>query len=232
MKMSEFQPITQWNADDRPREKMIRLGPSALSHAELLAILINTGTARHSALDLGRAVLKAGRDNLLELGRLSLSDLSAIHGIGQKKAVTLMAALELGRRRQGAEGPERPQISSSRDIFRLLNPFFLDKSAEEFVVVYLNQAHRVLHTEALSKGGLTATVVDPRLIFRRALEVKGTCRIALAHNHPSGQLQPSEADRQLTQRVRDSGLLLDIRLLDHLILAENRYYSFADEGLL
>jgi len=230
--MSTFTSIRQWSAEDRPREKMAQKGPAALSTAELVAILVNTGTAQKSAMDIAREILSAAQDNLLELGKLSLADLQKIKGVGEKKAITLMAALELGKRRQMAAAVERPQIGSSRDMFHLLNPYFLDKTTEEFYVVFLNQGHRVLGIEGISRGGMTATVVDPRVIFRKALELNGTSRLILAHNHPSGNLQPSEADRQLTQRILESGKLLEIKLLDHLIVAENRYYSFADEGLL
>lgn len=230
--MSDFKSIRQWSAEDRPREKMMLKGPAALSNAELLAILVNTGTARKSALDIARDLLLAAQDNLLELGKLSMADFRKVKGVGEQKAITLMAALELGKRRQLATAKEKPQIGSSRDMFQLLNPYFLDKTTEEFYVVFLSQSHRVLGVEPISKGGMTATVVDPRVIFRKALEMNGTARLILAHNHPSGNLQPSEADKQLTQRILESGRLLEIKLLDHLIVAENRYYSFADEGLL
>ncbi len=230
--MSDYKSIRQWSAEDRPREKMIQKGPDSLSHAELLAILLNTGTAQKSALDIARDLLFSAQDNLLELGKLSLADFRKIKGIGEKKAITLLAALELGKRRQLAAAMEKPKIGNSRDMFQLLNPYFLDKTTEEFYVVFLNQGHRVLGVENISRGGMTATVVDPRVVFRKALEMNGTSRVILAHNHPSGNLQPSEADKQLTQRILESGRLLEIKLLDHLILAENRYYSFADEGLL
>jgi DNA repair protein RadC len=230
--MNDFKSIKSWIAEDRPREKLVQKGPSALTNAELLAILLNTGTTQKSAIDIAKEIMSLGNDNLLELGKLSVYDIQKIKGIGEKKAITVIAALELGKRRQLASALEKPKISTSRDIFNLLNSYFLDKAIEEFYVVFLNQGHRVLGIELISKGGMTSTVVDIRIIFKRALEVAGTARLVLAHNHPSGNLSPSEADRVLTQRIKDAGKLLDINVLDHVILAENGYYSFADEGIL
>ncbi len=230
--MEEYKSIKKWTLEDRPREKMIQKGAEALSNSELLAILINTGTKQKSALDIAKEILSIGNDNLLELGKLTLNDIKKIKGIGEKKAITILTALELGKRRQLASALEKPKITTSKDIFNLLNSYFLDKSAEEFYVVYLNQAHRVLSIELISKGGMTSTVVDPRIIFKKALEITGTSRLVLAHNHPSGNLTPSEADKVLTQRIKEGGKVLELTLLDHVILAENAYFSFADEGIL
>lgn len=230
--MNDFKSIKSWTAEDRPREKLVQKGPNALTNAELLAILLNTGTKQKSAIDIAKEIMSLGNDNLLELGKLTVNDIQKVKGIGEKKAITVIAALELGKRRQLASALEKPKISTSRDIFNLLNSYFLDKPIEEFYVVFLNQGHRVLGIELISKGGMTSTVVDIRIIFKRALEVAGTARLVLAHNHPSGNLSPSEADRVLTQRIKDAGKLLDINVLDHVILAENGYYSFADEGIL
>lgn len=230
--MNDFKSIKSWTAEDRPREKLVQKGPNALTNAELLAILLNTGTKQKSAIDIAKEIMSLGNDNLLELGKLTVNDIQKVKGIGEKKAITVIAALELGKRRQLASALEKPKISTSRDIFNLLNSYFLDKPIEEFYVVFLNQGHRVLGIDLISKGGMTSTVVDIRIIFKRALEVAGTARLVLAHNHPSGNLSPSEADRVLTQRIKDAGKLLDINVLDHVILAENGYYSFADEGIL
>ena len=230
--MNDFKSIKEWTPEDRPREKMIQKGPSALSNAELLAILINTGTAQRSALDIAKELLALGSDNLLELGKHTLLDIKKIKGLGEKKAVTVMAALELGKRRQLASAREIPIVKQSKDIFNHLIPYFMDKTSEEFYAVFISQSGAVLHIEQISKGGMTATVVDPRVLFRKALSISGVCRLIVAHNHPSGNLNPSEADKQLTQKLKEAGRLLQITLLDHIIVAENKFFSFADEGLL
>lgn len=230
--MNEFKSIKEWTPEDRPREKLAQKGPSALSNAELLAILINTGTPQRSALDIARELLSLSSDNLLELGKHSLQDIKKVKGLGEKKAVTLIAALELGKRRQLASAREIPVIKHSKDIFSLLIPYFMDKTTEEFYAVFLSQAGAVIHVEQISKGGMTSTVVDPRVVFRKALSLSGVSRLIVAHNHPSGNLTPSEADKHLTQKLKEAGKLLEIALLDHIIIAENKFYSFADEGIL
>ena len=224
--------IKLWAPEDRPREKLAKRGAQSLSNIELLAILINTGTHQNSALDISGYLMEKSKHNLLELGKLSFAELKKIKGIGEQKAITLMASLELGKRRQIEHGLERPVISNSADAFHLINPNFIDKSAEEFHVAYLNAGNRLVNIECISNGGLTATVVDCRIIFKKALEASGVTQLIVAHNHPSGNLKPSEADKRLTEKLKKGGDLLDLKLLDHLIVSSNRYFSFADEGLL
>ena len=230
--MHEYTSIKNWASEDRPREKLIQKGPESLSNAELLAILINTGTANKSAIDIAKDILEKSQQNLLEMGKLSLTDIKKIKGIGEKKAATLMASLELGKRRQVALALERPKILSSTDSFNLLSPYLLDKHVEEFFVVYLNAGNFLVSIEPISNGGLTSTVVDSRIIFKKALELSGVTQLIVAHNHPSGNLTPSEPDKRLTEKIKEGGKLLDLKLLDHLILASNQFFSFADNGLL
>jgi DNA repair protein RadC len=230
--MQKFTSIKNWASEDRPREKLLQKGPESLSNAELLAILINTGTANKSAIDIAKDILEMSHQNLLEMGRLSLSDIKHIKGIGEKKAVTLMASLELGKRRQLASALERPKILSSTDSFNLLSPYLLDKTVEEFYVIFMNAGNYLITIEPISHGGITATVVDARIIFKKALEYAGVTQLIVAHNHPSGNLHPSETDKRLTEKIKEGGKLLDIRLLDHLIIASNSFYSFSDNGLL
>ncbi|HNB82792.1 MAG TPA: DNA repair protein RadC, partial [Chitinophagaceae bacterium] len=170
--------------------------------------------------------------NLMELGKMNFNDLKQFKGLGEKKAITLLAAMELGRRRQMEPALERPRVHSSQDSFRILQPYFLDEVTEMFYVLFLNAGNRLVHVEAISKGGLTATVVDSRIVFRRALELGGITQLIISHNHPSGNLNPSEMDKRLTQKIKDGGALLDLALLDHLIIYGNQYFSFRDEGLL
>ena len=230
--MQKFTSIKNWASEDRPREKLLQKGPESLSNAELLAILINTGTANKSAIDIAKDILEKSHQNLLELGRLSLTDIKHIKGIGEKKAVTLMASLELCKRRQLASALERPKILSSTDSFNLLSPYLLDKTVEEFYVIFMNAGNYLITIEPISNGGITATVVDARIIFKKALEYAGVTQLIVAHNHPSGNLIPSETDKRLTEKIKEGGKLLDIRLLDHLIIASNSFYSFSDNGLL
>jgi DNA repair protein RadC len=230
--MQKFTSIKNWASEDRPREKLLQKGPESLSNAELLAILINTGTANKSAIDIAKDILEKSHQNLLEMGRLSLSDIKHIKGIGEKKAVTLMASLELGKRRQLASALERPKILSSTDSFNLLSPYLLDKTVEEFYVIFMNAGNYLITIEPISHGGITATVVDARIIFKKALGYAGVTQLIVAHNHPSGNLHPSETDKRLTEKIKEGGKLLDIRLLDHLIIASNSFYSFSDNGLL
>ena len=230
--MQKFTSIKNWASEDRPREKLLQKGPESLSNAELLAILINTGTANKSAIDIAKDILEKSHQNLLELGRLSLTDIKHIKGIGEKKAVTLMASIELGKRRQLASALERPKILSSTDSFNLLSPYLLDKTVEEFYVIFMNAGNYLITIEPISNGGITATVVDARIIFKKALEYAGVTQLIVAHNHPSGNLIPSETDKRLTEKIKEGGKLLDIRLLDHLIIASNSFYSFSDNGLL
>jgi len=222
-------PIQQWAKVDRPREKMLLKGRLALSDAELLAVLLGSGTAQLSAVDLARQVLSRCNNNLDELAKLSIAELTKIKGIGDAKAVALVSALELGRRRTNADAPKRFIIRSSNDVYEHVKPYLLDLAHEEFWVLFLNRANAVLKTSKISSGGMTGTIVDPRLLFREALENLANS-IILVHNHPSGTLKPSEADETLTKKIMEAGKFLDIQVLDHLIFTDNGFYSFADHG--
>lgn len=206
-------------------------GPGALSNSELLAILINNGTKNKSAIDLAKEILKQGKDNLNELGRLSVKDFQKVKGIGVAKAVSIAAALEIGRRRQGAEALEKPIMNTSRTIALYLQSILQDEIKEVFVVLFLNAANKINGYHIISTGGITGTVADPRLIIKKALEENAT-RIVLSHNHPSGSTKPSEADISLTKKIKEASKLMDIMVLDHIIIGNDKYYSFADEGLM
>jgi DNA repair protein RadC len=221
-----------WANDEKPREKMMEKGADALTNAELLAILINTGTRDRSALDIAKDLMHVASQNLTELSRLKLYEIRKIKGIGNQKAITLLASLELGKRRQMATALERPHISNSRDSFNLLQVLLADKTTEEFYALFLNAANKLLAIESISNGGITSTVVDCRVLFKKALAVEGTTQLIVAHNHPSGNLSPSEQDKRLTEKILEGGKLLDIRLLDHIIVAANQYFSFSDNGLI
>ncbi|MGQ9620156.1 MAG: RadC family protein [Bacteroidales bacterium] len=223
--------ITDWAVEDRPREKLYKKGPSALSDAELLGILIGSGTKQRSAVDLGRELLAIAGNNLNNLGKLSIPDIKKIHGIGTARAVAIAAALELGRRRKMAEVPTGAQIKSSKDVFELTSPLLADLQHEEFWILFLNRANRVIHRMKLSQGGISGTVTDVRIIMKKALEYLAS-GIIVCHNHPSGNLTPSDADTRITRKIKEAGALMDIQLLDHLIISEKEYYSFADNGLL
>jgi DNA repair protein RadC len=230
--MDDFKSIKNWAIDERPVEKLVSKGSDALTNAELLTILINTGTRNRSALDIAKDLLEKGNQSLLELSKLSLADFKKIKGIGEKKAVTIIAALELGKRRQLSQALERPSISNSKSAYEILVTYFLDIVVEQFYVIYLSNNNAVLSVEKMSEGGMTATMVDARVIFKRALEITGATKIVLAHNHPSGNLTPSQADKLLTQRMKEAGKFLEFELLDHVIVGHNQYFSFADEGLI
>jgi DNA repair protein RadC len=223
--------IKNWAADDRPREKLILKGAAALSNSELLAILLNNGSKNRSALDLAKEILKMGRDNLNELGKLSLTDLKQVPGIGIAKSVSIAAALELGRRRHASAALEKPVIRTSSNIAQYLQATIKDFSYEVFAVVFLNRANKINHFEIISKGGISGTVADPRIILKKALEEDATA-IVLCHNHPSGNLQPSRADEELTKKIKEAAAFFDIKILDHIIVSEEGYYSFADDGML
>jgi DNA repair protein RadC len=228
---SNINSIKNWAIDDRPREKLLSKSPESLSDSELLAILIGNGTRQKSAVDLAREVLLLGKNNLNELGRLSLKELQKVKGIGEAKAITISAALELGRRRQGALLLDKPVIKESRDIASFLQTRFRDLAYEVFAVIFLNRANRINHFEVVSQGGITGTVADPRIIMKKALEQEAVS-IILCHNHPSGSLRPSRADEELTQKIKEAARYFDIKVIDHIIVSERGYYSFADEGLL
>jgi DNA repair protein RadC len=226
-----YRAITAWAEEDRPREKMLLKGKSALSDAELLAILIGSGTVGQSAVTLAQDILSSVDRNLHELGKRSIPELQRFKGIGEAKAITIAAALELGRRRQLSDLRERPRITGSRDAFHAMAPLLTDLHHEEFWLLLLNKANEVFARERLSTGGMAGTVVDVKLLFKTAFDARAAAAIAV-HNHPSGNLQPSQADIELTRRLRKAGELLDLPLLDHLIVSERGYYSFADEGML
>lgn len=223
--------IKNWAVDDRPREKLLTKGAAVLSDSELLAILINNGHKEKSAVELAKEILKLGGDNLNELGKLSLKELQKIKGIGEAKAITIAAALELGRRRHASLALEKTVIKTSADIAQYLRAIIKDFSYEVFAVLFLNKANKINHFEIISRGGLTGTVADPRVIFKIALEQEATS-IVLCHNHPSGNLRPSKADEELTQKIKIAAKYLDIVVMDHLIVSEDGYYSFSDGGLL
>lgn len=223
--------IKNWAEGDRPREKLLQKGREFLSNAELLAILIGSGSRNESAVELCQKILGKAGNNLNELGRLTVKDLMMNKGIGEAKALTIVAALELGRRRRGEEALEKKKISSSSSVFELMQPVIGELPHEEFHVIYLNNSNKVIDRYPLSKGGITGTLVDIRLAFKQALHLGATGTI-LVHNHPSGNLNPSAADKQLTQKFKTAGESLDIKVLDHIIITEKSYYSFADEGLL
>ncbi len=223
--------IKRWAKDDRPREKLRFRGARQLSDSELLAILIRNGTPQRSALDLARQVLSLGRNSLSTLGKLDLGELMKVKGIGEAKAITISAALELGRRRESGTPSEIPVVRSSSGIAGHIRGLLRDLQHEVFGVVFLNRAHRIKHCEVISMGGITGTVADPRVIFRKAINENAVALI-LFHNHPSGSLRPSRADEELTAKIVGAAKLFDIRILDHIIVGEEGYFSFADEGML
>ena len=223
--------IKDWAKDDRPREKLLSKTPMALSDSELLAILINNGNKEKSAVALAQEVLQLGKNNLNELGRLSIKDFMGIKGIGEAKAIAIAAALELGRRRQAAAFLEKPQVKSSADIALYLQTLLADYQHEVFAVVFLNRANKIKHFEIVSEGGITGTVADPRIILKKALQ-EDAVSIVLCHNHPSGNLRPSRADEELTNKIKEAARFLDIKVLDHIIVSNEGFYSFADEGIL
>lgn len=224
-------PITHWSEDDKPREKLMLKGKSALSDAELVAILIGSGSRNESAVALSKRILASVNNNLSSLGKQSLAQLMEFKGIGEAKAITIAAALELGRRRKEENPLELVKVTSSKVMYQEMYPIIGELAHEEFWVVYLNNANKIIFKAQLSKGGITGTVVDVRLVFKIALE-QNAVAIVLAHNHPSGKLQASEADIQVTKRIKNAGLQLDISVLDHIIVTEHSYFSFADEGIL
>ncbi|MEP6712592.1 MAG: DNA repair protein RadC [Ferruginibacter sp.] len=223
--------IKTWAADDRPREKMLAKGAAALSNSELLGILINNGNKEKSAVDIAKDILKLGLNNLNELGKLSLMDLQKIKGIGVAKAITITAALELGKRRHTTDILDKKTVSTSREIADYLKHALKDYSYEVFAVVFLNRANKIKSFQIISNGGLTGTVADPRIILKKAIEEEATS-IVLSHNHPSGNLRPSRADEDITFKIKQAASYLDIKVIDHIIVSEEGYFSFADEGML
>jgi DNA repair protein RadC len=222
--------IRSWAEDDRPREKLLLKGKSASSDAELIAILIGSGNTEETAVDLSKRILQSLNNNLSELGKLTVKDLMQFKGIGEAKAISIIAALELGRRRKDADPEKRVKITDSRSAFDTIYPHLGDLNHEEFWVIFLNRANAVIGKQNISKGGVSGTVVDPKVVFKMAVQFPAS-GIILAHNHPSGNLKPSQADHQLTRKLKEAGKALDIPVLDHLIIGERDYFSFVDEGV-
>ena len=233
MKIDDSKPlnIKDWNPEDRPREKLLLKGTSALTEAELIAILIGSGTAKTSAVELAKKILLMGNNSLNELARLTVKDLIKIKGIGEAKAITIVAALELGRRRKEHDPEEKPKINSSNDAFDLLKGDFMDLPHEEFWVLLLNRANRVVKKKRISEGGVSGTVADPKIIYKLALKDLAS-NVIVAHNHPSDNMMASQTDIDLTKKLKEAGRFLEIQLLDHLIISNQKYFSFADEGLI
>lgn len=223
--------IKQWAIDDRPREKLLLKGAQTLSDSELLAILIVNGHKGSSAIDLAKEVMKTGKDNLNELGKVNVRELTKIKGIGEAKAITIVAALELGRRRQANSYRQKEVFQRSEEVAQYLQTLLRDYRHEVFAVIFLNRANKVNHFQIISEGGMTGTVADPRVILKKALE-EDAVSLILCHNHPSGSLKPSRADEELTQKIKEAAKYFDIKVLDHVIVSEDGYYSFADEGIL
>jgi DNA repair protein RadC len=223
--------IKSWAEEDRPREKLLLSGKKSLTNAELIAILLGSGSRNETAVELARRMLSGSNQNLHELAKLGVKELSKFKGIGEAKAISIIAALELGRRQKASDLEVKPKITCSADIYILLQSSMEDLPTEVFRVIYLNRQNAVIKTKTVSEGGIAGTVVDPRIIFKEAIDVLAVS-IILAHNHPSGNLKPSQADITITKKMVEAGKLLDISVLDHLIIAETGYYSFADEGLL
>ncbi len=224
--------IKSWSEDDRPREKLILKGKAALSDAELLAILINSGTKKHSALDLAKLILQKANHDLNALSKLTLADLTVFDGIGEARAITILSALELGRRRKEQNSTAKPILITSKEAYQFMQAHLLDLVHEEFWVIFMGRGGRVLSVQQVSVGGINGTVADPRIIFKRALELAGCTGIILTHNHPSGNPKPSQEDIRLTKAMKAAGEFLQIFVLDHLIFCDEGYYSFADEATL
>lgn len=228
----QHQSIKEWSIDDRPREKMLAKGRQSLTDSELLAIIIGSGSVGESAVDLSKRILRDYNNNLNELGKITIKDLvKKYKGIGEAKAINIIAALELGRRRQDTDPLQRPTILSSKDSFNYLYPLVADLPHEEFWIVLCNRANKVIHSQSIGRGGVTSVVVDVKIVLKCALEHLATS-IVLCHNHPSGNLKPSNEDIKLTNKLKDACTVFDITVTDHLIIGDMKYYSFADEGIL
>jgi DNA repair protein RadC len=223
--------IKQWAKNDRPREKLLSHGPTHLSDSELLAILLHHGTRDKTAVDLAKQIMQLGKNNLNELGKLTVKELMKIKGIGEAKAITVAAALEIGRRRQAGSYLQKPIMSTSRDFANYLQVLFRDHNREIFAVAFLNQANKINHIEIISEGGITGTIADPRIILKKALE-ENAVSLVLCHNHPSGSLKPSRQDEEMTRKIKEAAKFFDIKVLDHIIVSDAGYFSFSDEGIL
>jgi DNA repair protein RadC len=228
----EFKPsIKEWDDADRPREKLLSKGKLALSDAELIAILLGSGNREESAVDLAKRILNSAGNNLIELSKMRVADLMKFKGIGEAKAISIVAATELGRRRRAEEVLQKKRISSSKDVFEVLQADLADSQYEEFWLLLLNRANRIIRKVKISDGGISDTVADPKRIFREALD--SMCSgIILCHNHPSGNIKPSTADRELTKKIVQGAKYFDISVLDHVIIGDEQFYSFADEGIM
>ena len=227
----EQQGIKYWAEDDRPREKLTLKGKTALSDAELLAIIIGSGTRNKSAVELSKEILSSFGNNLSEFSRVQISDLLKFNGIGEAKAINIIAALELGRRRQGSETPSKLKVVGAAMVYQHLKPFLGDLNHEEFYLIMLNHANEIIHTKQVSKGGMSSTIVDGKIIFNMALTFQASA-IIVSHNHPSGNLNPSSQDLKLTKSLTEFGKYIDLPLLDHIIFTDNGYFSFAEQNLL
>lgn len=231
MMQAEKHSIKQWAKDDRPREKLLMKGAETLSDSELLAILIINGTRSKTAIDLAKEIMILGKNNLPELGKLTVKELMKVKGIGEAKAITIVAALEIGRRRQAMTYREKAVMTTSSDVANYLQSLLKDYRHEVFAVLFLNRANKINHFQIVSEGGITGTVADPRIILKKALE-EDAVSIILCHNHPSGSLKPSGADQELTKKIKEAAKFFDIKVLDHLIVSDAGFYSFSDEGIL
>ncbi len=221
--------IKTWAEEDRPREKLLLKGRHSLSNAELIAILIATGSGKETDVDLAKRIMDGVSNNLNELGKLGVAELCKFKGIGEAKAISIIAALEIGKRRQGTDALEKPKMESSKQLFQFSQQHLADLPYEAFLLICMNRANRVIHHQVMSSGGISGTVADVRMIMKVAVEKLSTS-IAIAHNHPSGNLRPSGADEKITQQIKSAALFFEITLLDHLIIGDNAYFSFADEG--
>lgn len=223
--------IKDWALEDRPREKLLNKGISSLSDAELIAILIGSGSKNETAVELAKKILSTVQNNLNELGKLGVEDLKKAKGIGSAKAITIIAALELGRRRKLADIQEKKKITGSKDVFDYFQPLLGDLPYEEFWILLLNRSNRIIEKHKISQGGISGTIIDVRVILKNAIE-KLASSLILCHNHPSGNLQPSESDMKITSKMKEAAKIMDIQVLDHLIVTDSSYFSFADEGIL
>ncbi len=228
-KYSNSKKIRSWAEEDRPREKLLLKGRTALSDAELIAILIGSGTREQSAVDVAKEIMRYAENNINQLAKMSIKDLMKNKGIGEAKAITIVAALELGRRRLDTTVETKKKITNSSHVYEIMRPYLLDKTMEEFWILMLNRANEVIKTAQISIGGIAGTIADNRMIFKLAIENLSSS-IILVHNHPSGQLTPSRADLDLTKQIANAGKIMDIPVLDHLIFTDNGFYSFQDEG--
>jgi DNA repair protein RadC len=231
MKEYKNKTIKDWSVEDRPREKLVNSGIQSLSNAELIALLLGSGTKALSAVDVARNILSSVNNNLHDLGKLQIDDLIQLKGIGTARSITILAAIELGSRRSNSYSEEKVSIKNSQTAFDLLYPIMGELEHEEFWIIILNRAHKVIKTIKISQGGLTGTVIDTRMILKHALDKKATSLI-ISHNHPSGNKNPSEADINITKKIKNAAAIMDINVLDHIIVAGKNYLSFADEGML